>query len=365
MKRWMIIFWLVCCTVAVAEEPVFYKGGDISLLQKIEDHGGVYRHNGQPKDPLAIFKTHGCNIMRLRIFHTPSGQGPLVNDLAYTAKLGRRIKDAGLKLLLNFHYSDTWADPGKQHKPAAWADLTFDQLEQAVFEHTRDVIAAMKRAGAMPDIVQVGNEIAPGMLWDTGRVGGKQFNIDTQWNQLAALLKAGVRGVRAGAGDAPVKIMIHIHCGGSVGATRWFFDNITGRGVQFDMIGLSFYPWWHGNFDDLQRNLAATAERYRKPIVVVETAYPWQANHPDPAKMVHRGAPRPLIEGIPPTPEGQKQFLSQLIALVRKTPGGLDRGVLWWAPEYIPAPRYNPGRNHLALFDAEGNAQPAISAFAN
>ena len=354
----------VAASGAARAEDEFLKGGDVSLLKRIEDLGGVYREGGRPKDALAIFKGHGANCMRLRIFHRPSGKGPVLNDLGYTAALGRRIKAAGPRLLLNFHYSDTWADPGHQTKPAAWRDLPLDRLEAAVFEYSRETVAAFKKAEALPDIVQIGNEITPGMLWDDGRVGG-EFNTPRQWRQFGGLLRAGIRGVMAalGAGEQ-VRIMIHIHPGGNAKATRWFFDNLADQGVPFDLIGLSYYPWWHGSLDDLRGNLAATAKRYRKEIVVVETGYPWTTEHFDGGGNVFGGEPERLKAPYPPTPAGQKAFLEELIRTVRQTPDGLGKGVIYWAPEWMAVEGLKSSWENIALFDQRGNVLPAMAAFA-
>ena len=334
----------------------FLAGGDVSLLARIEALGGVYRADGRAKDALQILKDHGCTCMRLRIFHSPNGRGGVVNDLDYTRKLARRIKAAGFKLLLDFHYSDTWADPGHQTKPAAWRRLPPDKLRQAVFAYTRDVVASLGKAGARPDLVQIGNEITPGMLWPTGRVGGT-FDTPAQWRQLAGLIRGGIRGVRAGAGaGAPVRIMIHLDRGGSPAVTRWFFDKLLAEGVTFDVIGLSYYPWWHGSLGNLRKNLAATARRYRKDIVVVETAYPWRGGQP-------RGNGKPAAVAFPATPAGQKAFLTELIRIVRQTPDGRGKGVIYWAPEWI-AVKGLRARADLALFDAHGRALPALGAFA-
>ncbi len=341
----------------------FLKGGDVSLLAKIERLGGVYRDGGRPKDALAIFKDHGANCMRLRLFHRPNGKGPVVNDLDYTVALGRRIKDARLKLLLNFHYSDTWADPSHQTKPAAWRDLPFDRLEAAVFAYSREAIAAFKKAGALPDIVQVGNEIAPGMLWDDGRVGGKS-DTPEQWRRFGALLLAGVRGVKAPMGaDERVRIMLHIHPGGSAKATRWFFDGVLAQGVPFDLIGLSYYPWSHESPADLGDNLAATAKRFRKEIVVVETGFPWTTERFDRGGNVFGGEAERLKAPYPQTPAGQKAFLAELIRIVRHTPDGLGKGVIYWAPEWIAVEGLRSSWENIALFDQRGNVLPAMAAF--
>ena len=188
-------------------------------------------------------------------------------------------------------------------------------------------------------------------------VGGKEFDTPEQWRRLAALLAAGRRGVEAALGEGEsVEIMIHHANGGSVGGTRWFFDRLVEQKLEFDLIGLSYYPWWHGSLDDLRKNLAATAKRYGKDIVVVETAYFWNGAWPK----NHRPrevAPWPL------TPAGQKAFLADVIRTVRQTPDGRGRGVLWWAPEALPVEGIGRHLSRRALFDERGNALPAIAVF--
>lgn len=172
--------------------PRFLTGGDVSLLTYEEQSGTVYKDNGRPEDALQILKSHGWNCLRLRLWVHPTGQGIFVNDLPYTVALGRRIKRAGFRLFLDLHYADTWADPAHQPKPAAWKDLTFDQLTHQVETYSHDVIAAMRQGGAMPDIVSVGNEVTNGTLWPDGQVERPDG-----WPHLAALLRAGIAGVRA------------------------------------------------------------------------------------------------------------------------------------------------------------------------
>ncbi|MCP4781925.1 MAG: antitoxin [Fuerstiella sp.] len=352
---------LVFTSLAAAAQPEFYKGADISLLQTIEDCGGVYKADGRARDPLLIFKNNGCNAMRIRLFHTPTGESPRVNSLDYTRKLGRRIKDAGLQLMLDIHYSDTWADPGNQQKPAAWEDLSFEELVKAVRDYTEEVIVKMCEAGADPDWVQVGNEIAPGMLWPDGRVGTPE-----QWKKLATLLKAGIDGVHAGRGDRSMRTIIHLHSGGSPQQTARYFDSMKKHNVNYDIIGLSYYPWWHSRglgFEPLQENLKAITERFTNDIMVVETAYPWYPNCDDPTRLLHKKERRPLIPGLPASKEGQKEYLEQIIKVSREAPKGRCIGLFYWAPEYIPAPRLHPGRGHLSLFDQEGNVLPGMNAF--
>jgi arabinogalactan endo-1,4-beta-galactosidase len=196
---------------------------------------------------------------------------------------------------------------------------------------------------AMPDMVQIGNEVIGGMLWPDGR-------LPQHWDNFADLLKAGIRGVEAGRGDAPrPEIMIHIDRGGDLRATKSFFDKCREHGVEFDVIGQSYYPWWHGSMDDLRKNLAFMSAEYEKDIVLVEVAYNWR-----PAEYRNRTAP------FPETPEGQREFLVQVNQAVVETPDGRGRGIFWWEPAVRPGPIASRG-----IFDRSGNALPAITVFDN
>ena len=174
--------------------------------------------------------------------------------------MAKRVKNAGLKFLLDFHYSDTWADPGKQFKPAAWKSLDFAQLAKALHDYTRDVMLALKQQNTLPDMVQVGNEINHGMVWPDARIN----NVDN----LSVLLKAGISAVKEVAPAAI--IMLHIALGGQHDESVWFIDNMLARGVQFDVIGESYYPKWHGTLDDLKNNVTLLAKSYKQDIIVVE-----------------------------------------------------------------------------------------------
>jgi beta-galactosidase len=240
-------------------------GADISFLPQMEDRGMKYSDNGIEKDAVQILKDHGLNYIRLRLFVNPendSGYSPKKGfcDLNHTIEMAKRIKATGMKFLLDFHYSDTWADPQKQFKPAAWKGLNFDQLRQTVFSYSKNVIQSLKNAGAEPDMVQIGNEINHGMIWPEGHIN----NLDS----LAQLVYAGIQGVKAI--DPSIKIMLHIALGGQNDEARFFIDNMIMRGVPFDVIGLSYYPRWHGTLEDLRYNLNDLAKRFDKDVIVVE-----------------------------------------------------------------------------------------------
>ncbi len=240
-------------------------GADISFLPELEAGGIKFSDKGVEKDAIDILKDHGFNYVRLRIFNDPaadSGYSPKKGfcDLQHTLEMAKRIKKSGLKLLLDFHYSDTWADPGKQFKPVAWKGLSFPDLAKALQDYTRKVLLALKQQNTLPDMVQIGNEINHGIVWPDGRVN----NLDN----LSQLLKAGISAVKEVAPSTI--IMLHIALGGQHDESVWFIDNMLARGVQFDVIGESYYPKWHGTLDDLKNNLTSLARKYQQDIIVVE-----------------------------------------------------------------------------------------------
>lgn len=329
-------------TSAAALDMPYAIGADVSFLAQAEANGTRFRDAGVEKPGLQIFRDHGYNWIRLRLFHTVANSPwPLPNDLAYTLALAKQAKAMGYKFLLDFHYSDTWADGGRQIIPKAWAQLSTPDLRTAVESYTRETIASLRDGGALPDMVQIGNEIAPGMMFPAGQ-------LPDQWDTLAELLKAGIRGVDAGRGtERRPLIMLHIDKGGDVANTKWWFDNAIRRGVPFDVIGQSYYPWWHGTLLDLRDNLAFMAEAYRKPIIMVEVAYNFRPGE-------YIGKPSPFAE----SPEGQREFLEAVHQLVLATPHGLGKGVMWWEP----AVEHSPIRGR-GMFDDAGNALPVIEVF--
>ena len=231
-------------------------------------------------DALEILRDHGMNWIRVRAWVDPADG---FHDTDELLSMARRAHALGLKLLVNLHYSDFWADPGKQWTPAAWAGKTFPELKQAFVDYTSGVVQALVDQGTPPDMIQLGNEINPGMLWDyaatwTGEscaddgMGGTRCEQHTEnWPNLAELLTAGYHAVKAVSPDT--KVMLHLAEGGNNGTFRWWFDNITSRDVPFDVIGASYYGYWHGTFADLQANLNDVTARYDKDVIVVETAY--------------------------------------------------------------------------------------------
>ena len=359
-------------TVSTTKPSPFYLGADISALSQMDRQGGVYMDGDKPGDAVAIFMKNGWTCFRLRIWVDPRDG---VNGLEYTTKLAKRIKDAGGTFMLDFHYSDWWADPQKQNKPAAWANLDLDALVKQTESYTANVIKTLKEAGATPDFVLIGNEITGGTLWPDAQVKVplstvKVFSGDVvviappepyddakQWSHLIRVLKAAGEGVRSVTTSADhVRIVVHIDCGGDWPVTKWYFDHLTRAGVDYDVIGQSFYPNWHGTIENLRDNLRETIDHYHKDVMVVETAYPTRDVRPSPAALKN------MI--WPMTPEGQKQFLADVIKTVKEAPDGHGIGVNYWHPEatYIPNATGRGGRPDAnSLFDARGYPLPAMN----
>lgn len=239
-------------------------GADISFLPQLEAEGIKFSVDGVQNDAIKILKEHHFNYIRLRIFNNPQADSGYSAKgycgLEQTKKMAKRIKATNMKFLLDFHYSDTWADPGKQFKPEAWKSFSFVQLTQALHDYTKEVLNQLKAQGTLPDMVQIGNEINHGILWDDGRIA----HLDS----LATLLKAGIQAVKEV--SPSIKIMLHIACGGQNEESKYFLDNMIIRSVSFDIIGQSYYPQWHGTLDELKYNLNALSSKYKQDVIVAE-----------------------------------------------------------------------------------------------
>ena len=346
-------FWIVCgfllpLGVPAAGASQYAVGADVSFLAAAEANGTVFKDDGVAKPGLQILKDHGYNWIRLRLFHTPanSPRFPLPNDVPYTIALAKKARELGFKLLLDFHYSDTWADPAKQFIPAAWKDLTHEQLVEAVFTYTRDTIVAFREAGVMPDMVQNGNEITHGMLWPHGKFPENPDN-------FGDLVRAGIKGVDAGRGDLPrPRILVQVESSGNLGKTKAFFDALFARGVDCDILGQSYYAWWHGSLLDLRETLNFMARTYRKEVMIVETAYCWKPTE-------YRNHPAPF----PESPEGQRDYLSAVHEILLQVPDGLGMGIFWWEPMIAQRTGRGGGLRSRGMFDDDGNALPVIYVF--
>ncbi|QYF91486.1 glycosyl hydrolase 53 family protein [Arthrobacter sp. PAMC25284] len=272
---------------------------------------------------------------------------------------------AGQKLLLNLHYSDSWADRSTQRTPAIWRGLSHEALVLTVETYTRETVSAFSRQGTPPAIVQIGNEVTLGILWPYGQihaVGGED------WAGFSELLKAGARGALAGNPTQPPRIMIHSDTGGDHDASVYFYDQLRRHDVNFDVIGLTYYPFWNGPLADLERNVRALAYRYDKDVIIAETAYPWTlASGKEASSVVSSASALPEAATYPPTPEGQAKFFAALNQVLREVPDERGAGYFIWEPGWLPGVRASEhaGNTHsnLTLFDWRGQGLPALEAF--
>ncbi|MFC5815121.1 glycoside hydrolase family 53 protein [Nonomuraea harbinensis] len=342
---------------AQAERRLPIRGADVSSLAKSEALGGVYRHaDGRRDDALRILAQAGLTHIRLKVWVDPADG---YNTKTQVLAVAKRAKKAGLRLLVDFHYSDTWADPGKQFKPAAWANLPFDELVRAVYAHTFDVLDALRRQGTPADLVQVGNEINGGLLWPDGS--------NQNWANTARLLNAGHDAVKDV--SRRTDVVLHLANGGDNGLYRWWFDNAAAHGIRYDVIGLSYYPYWHGTLEAFQANIDDVATRYRKPVAVVETGYPFTTADDDGwENLILSPEPYP---GYQATPAGQAALLSKVSDIVRNVPDRLGLGVFAWEATWtgVPGNGWDPADpatgnawENQALFGFDDRALPAMRA---
>lgn len=334
-------------------------GADLSSLARLEAAGAVWRVDGQPADPLTALAGEGAGLLRLRLWHSPSEPW---HGLDSTLALARRGREAGLELLLDFHYSDSWADPGHQAPPAAWAGLAAPALEDSVRVYTRRVLERFVAEDCAPRWVQLGNEIDGGLLWPAGRVNDG-WDTPVQWQALRRLLAAASQGVDLAFPDPaqrPGRLLHLANSGWEPGCRRWLDSLSVAGGPDFEGIALSYYPWWHGTPETLQGTLDALALRFHKPLFVVETAYPFTLGWNDDTHNL-MGLESQLLPGFPATPAGQRAFLAMLRERLAAVPDGLGHALLGWEPAWISAPGQGSAVENLAWFDFGGEALPALS----
>ena len=326
------LFLSILAFAAIEGNAQKYVGGDISLLTKYEEHGAKFMEsNGTViPDMLTFFKQNGWNAMRVRLFVDPSkasathqGEG-VCQDLDYVIKLGKRIKAAGFAFMLDFHYSDTWTDPGQHSTPSAWTATTADGLAQTLYDYTKDCLNQLIAAGATPDFIQPGNEITYGMLWPTGHCypDGGNFGAGTFAN-FSKYLNAGIQACREVCPQA--KIVIQTELSKSQNVTN-FYNTLKSYTNDYDVIGLSYYPHYHGTLATLENTIKTLESTYTdKKIQIVETGY-YHKWYPDNATYKISTFPN-----WPATDAGQKQFTQDLIAMLNNH-SSVD-GLYWWFPE--------------------------------
>jgi len=310
----------------------FASGADVSWLPQMEATGyKFYDTDGKEKDCLQLLKDRGMNTVRLRVFVNPSTDKASGHcSKKETVEMAYRAAKMGMRVMIDFHYSDSWADPGKQYKPAAWANHSFPQLLNDLYNHTFEVLDTLRSTGIIPEWVQIGNEIPGGMLWPDGST--------SKWNQLAQLLNKGYEATKAV--DSSIKVIVHIDQGNNNTRFRTFFDNANANGVQYDVIGLSYYPFWlvsdyTATIADLRNNLIDMVSRYNKEVMVVETG------------------------GDYTKVQNTHDMLLEVIKAVKAVPDRKGLGVLYWEPEGAKSWSHY----QLNCWQDDGKPSPALDAF--
>jgi arabinogalactan endo-1,4-beta-galactosidase len=319
----------------------------------MEDCGAVFRKAGKPVDPFALLKAEGSNVVRVRIWNDP--RWTRYSNYPDVLKTIRRAKAAGLQVLLDFHYSDDWADGEKQRAPAAWEKLGTADQAKALYAYTRETLGKLAAAGLMPELVQVGNETNPELMG-----GVKERAID--WTRNAQLLNAGIKAVRDAGKASGTRPMVMLHIAQPENVIPWFDDATVAGVMDYDIIGISYYRKWSTRtIDQLGEVIATAKKRYGAEVMVVETAYPFTNDGADNAANLL--GPDTLIPGYPATPQGQKNYLVDLTRTVVRS-GGI--GVVYWEPAWVSTKcktRWGTGSNweNAAWFDLDKHE--ALPAF--
>ena len=326
-------------------EVGFMRGADLSFLPEIETYPLVfYDSAGVARNMLDIFKAAGCNTVRLRLWHTPQN-GP--SGLAEVAALSERVKAAGMQVYLTIHYSDSWADPGQQNTPAAWTGLDITRLRDSVYAYTEKVVSLIR-----PEFVSIGNETNDGMLWETGRLENS--------NNFFQLLAQGIKATRA----ASPSTKIIIHYAGLEGA-EWYFGQIKSYNISYDIMGISYYPFWHNkSLYAMRTAVTGLIAAFGMPVLIAETAYPFTLEWND---LTHNsiGLEEQLSDGYPATPQGQLDFMADMKEMLSDIEN--SAGFCYWGGEFVafkgPDALDGSSWENMALFDFENKALPVMSVF--
>ncbi len=324
-------------------------GADLSEMKAAEDNGVVYKIDNTAKAGLKIHKETGIEWVRLRLFHTPNGIGPVCNSLDYTINFAKQVKANGQKFLLDFHYSNTWADPGHQIVPDVWKDLEINALADSVYNYTKEVLDAMKANNVFPDMIQVGNEINVGMMWPLGKL--YESTNPNGWSNFIRLLQAGILACNDAAATNNVEVMIHSAQGSDSESATWFFNKLIDEGIEYDVVGLSYYPYWGGTLSNLKETINNVGTAINKDIIIVEVGFdyafqsPWQE-----------------------TEASHLQQKTDMEAFFNTIRDNLKvKGVFYWGGSWLQGEKWGAGesRYRSAMFDSNGNALPIFEAFKN
>lgn len=343
------------------ENTKFYKGMDLSFQSELEAYYIDYKdEDGNSVELIDFVKSKGTNLVRLKLWHTPqNGENGLADVKAYA----QSVKAKNMDFLLNFHYSDYWADPGTQTPPSAWQNMTIDQVKVEIYNYTKNVVQQLKAQNTMPEIIQIGNETDSGFLWNYGKVWN-EFN--NNWANYAGLVSEAIRAVREVDTANETQVMLHI---AGIETATPFFNKLLPYNLDFDIIGLSYYPQFQTkNLDLVASTLNNVAVTFNKPILMVEVAYPftlqWNDNQNNYIGSINQTIPEFL-----PTPQGQKAYLEWLITTIKNIPNNKGIGFCYWAPDWVAFPNNETTSTNgtswenQCLFDFDLKALPALNTF--
>ncbi len=353
----------------VVEEKIFYEiddfvmGADLSYVNAIEANGVQYFLNNQEKDPYAIFKESGANLIRLRLWHSPSlwqkglNGETISSDFNDVKKSIKRAKSLGMAVLLDLHYSDEWADPSKQFKPAAWKDLNAETLKDSVYNYTKGILDDLSKENLTPEYIQIGNECNQGMLFPEGKIVNNNFKPFTE------LLKSGIKAVKDFSLSSAIKPKIILHVAQFQYADWWMNGLMNQENLRdFDILGVSYYfPYATLNsMDAVSSEIAKLKKKYQKDVMILETAYPWTAENADGYPNIFSGMES--FANYPISKTGQYEYLKDLTAAIIDA-GGI--GIMYWEPTWISSKmkdNWGTGSSweNNALFDFNGNALQAV-----
>lgn len=362
-------------------------GIDASTYLEELEHGARYFDGDVQIDPLDAFMANGVDCMRIRVWNDPhdsDGTPYLAGtcDIDHYVRLGKLAKSKGYNLMLDFHYSDFWADPGKQMIPKAWASFDIDQMEKAVYDYTKACLKKACSEGVEPAFIQVGNEITNGMLWPIGRLVEKESGERGNYQNLCRLIGAGCRACREVVPTAG--IILHLERSNDAAVYQEFFSKMGEACIDYDIIGASYYPYWHGTPDELFTNLAA-CRHFGKRMMLTEIGYGFTTRAYELDGKENRlviDADRANVPGLsdkyPISPEGQADYLRDLLARAKNE--GIE-GAIYWEPLWLPGKGIcwasEAGQKYIneegkstanewanqCLFDYEGKKLPAFDVF--
>jgi len=351
----------------------FCMGADLSYVNQVEDHEGVFKESSLEKDPFTLFKDHGCNLVRVRLWNHPlwtreiygASGTQMYSDLADVEKTIKRAKEAGMGVNLDFHYSDTWADPANQTLPLAWKEIKDLQvLKDSIYEFTFHTLKYLDSKGLMPEMVQIGNEINCGMLMTAVPSGFPDLDAcNGKWLALGEVINSAIQAVRDASTASLIKPQVILHIADPKNI-EWWFDSIksSGKVIDFDIIGISYYPLWHTeiSFENLEGTIAGIRSRYAKKVMIVETAYPWTQEGND--NYANLFGSQAALTGFPFTQKGQYDFM---VSLTQKIISAGGSGIMVWEPAWITSGLKTPWGSGSAwenstFFDFGGNTIPAI-----